>query len=138
MLKGKTLEISLTVGTGTSRAMSASLRNRRARFASGTKSWSGTVTRYAQHQQQLVISAHSDRSRHCTTRYRRRSRTRPLLTGIDYIESQQKQLDAMMNHYEKEITAFATDSAKPLANKLPADKGAREGVSSRSLFQGLD
>lgn len=41
---------------------------------------------------------------------------------MDYIESQQKQLDAMMTHYEKEITAFTTDSAKPLANKLPADK----------------
>lgn len=42
--------------------------------------------------------------------------------ALDYIESQQKQLDAAMTHYEKEITNFTNDSSKPLAAKLPADR----------------
>lgn len=42
--------------------------------------------------------------------------------ALDYIESQQKQLDAMMTHYEREIGNFTNDSSKPLAAKLPADR----------------
>jgi nuclear pore complex protein Nup62 len=42
--------------------------------------------------------------------------------ALDYIEAQQKQLDAMMGHYEREINTFTNDSSKPLAAKLPADR----------------
>lgn len=42
--------------------------------------------------------------------------------ALDYIESQQKQLDALMGHYEREITTFTSDSTKPLSAKLPADR----------------
>lgn len=42
--------------------------------------------------------------------------------ALDYIESQQKQLDAMMTHYEREITNFTSDSSKPLSAKSPADR----------------
>ena len=42
--------------------------------------------------------------------------------ALDYIESQQKQLDGMLTHYEREVNAFASDATKPLAAKLPADR----------------
>lgn len=41
--------------------------------------------------------------------------------NLDYIENQQKQLDAMLTHYEREISTF-TDKEKPLAAKMPADR----------------
>ena len=42
--------------------------------------------------------------------------------ALDLFEAQQKQLDGMMTHYEREINAFTTDSTKPLAARLPADQ----------------
>lgn len=45
--------------------------------------------------------------------------------ALDYIEGQQKQLDQMMTHYEREIAAFSNDTSRPLAAKMPAD-GERE------------
>jgi len=42
--------------------------------------------------------------------------------ALDYIEAQQKQLDAMMTHYEREVSNFTNDPSKPLATKLPADR----------------
>ena len=42
--------------------------------------------------------------------------------ALDYIEAQQKQLDSMMMHYEREVNSFSSDSSKPLAPKMPADR----------------
>lgn len=42
--------------------------------------------------------------------------------GLDYIESQQKQLDELLSYYEKQIGDFTNDASKPLASKQPADK----------------
>lgn len=42
--------------------------------------------------------------------------------NLSYIESQQKQLDGLLTHYEREIQAFTDKDTKPLAAKMPADR----------------
>jgi nuclear pore complex protein Nup62 len=42
--------------------------------------------------------------------------------ALGYIESQQRQLDSVLTHYEREVKSFTSDGSKPLSAKLPADR----------------
>jgi hypothetical protein len=42
--------------------------------------------------------------------------------ALNYIEEQQKALDAHLTIYEKEVQSFSNDSSKGFSTKLPADK----------------
>lgn len=55
--------------------------------------------------------------------------------NLDYIESQQKQLDSMLTHYEREISTFMDKDTKPLTAKMPAD---REREKSYALAEDLN
>ena len=55
--------------------------------------------------------------------------------ALDLFEAQQKQLDGMMTHYEREINAFTTDSTKPLAARLPADQEREKSSVTISILQ---
>ena len=41
--------------------------------------------------------------------------------ALDYFESQNKSLDSLLTHYEREIESFNTDPARPLTSKSPSD-----------------
>lgn len=55
--------------------------------------------------------------------------------ALDYFETQQKSLDQLLSHYEREIESFTTDASKPLASKLPAD---REREKTYGLAESLN
>ena len=54
--------------------------------------------------------------------------------ALDYIEAQQKQLDSMMTHYEKEVNNFAGANAKPLSAKVPADREREKSYVKLSFY----
>jgi nuclear pore complex protein Nup62 len=55
--------------------------------------------------------------------------------NLDYIESQQKGLDDLLTHYEREIASFVDKDTKPLAAKMPAD---REREKAYALAEDLN
>lgn len=55
--------------------------------------------------------------------------------NLDYIEAQQKQLDGLLTHYEREISAFGDKETKPLVAKMAAD---REREKSYALAEDLN
>ncbi|RXK36089.1 hypothetical protein M231_06637 [Tremella mesenterica] len=58
---------------------------------------------------------------------------------LDVIESQQKELDAAMTHYEREMQVFMSDTTRPLVGKLPADKEREKSYAlAEDLTKQLD
>lgn len=55
--------------------------------------------------------------------------------NLEYIENQQKQLDAMLTHYEREISSLGDKDSKPLVPKMPAD---REREKAYALAEDLN
>lgn len=55
--------------------------------------------------------------------------------NLDYIESQQKQLDQLLTLYEREIANYSDKDTKPVAAKMPAD---REREKSYALAEDLN
>lgn len=49
--------------------------------------------------------------------------------ALDYIDNQQKELEAVIAHYESQVASFTSDSSRSMPGRIPADK-EREKMSA--------
>jgi nuclear pore complex protein Nup62 len=56
--------------------------------------------------------------------------------ALDYIDNQQKELEAVIAHYEGQVAGFTSDSSRSMPGRIPADKEREKMYASSRWNEG--